>query len=477
MSDQPIPDLMAMSRPFGLREIAARGIPEFRPVSEVIEHCPICDSPLDFAKDRLTEVECRNQHRFALLAENVLKPLVAVMEMATAEADLMDPGPVTLYNAGDVVGEMSASSIPVGRGIDVAALKEGDDDPYEVVVRIDAGKSKRGWNYTQKALQKYVGEVMNGGLPGYKGHMKPEDLAFKFIDPATHWVGALVQGESNFFRGIVDRDEPKLKRQIRTRRVDQVSIYGTPHLQKVAGEIHVVDADPISIDWTPKKRAGMETRIVAEGEMDVRLGPGEEPVGEQKEEEIVADMTVEQLFAEARKLGVKPEQAIGEMGWTPEQVIKGLDGGFDVIAKTADSAKYAEFEKAVATVGEMAEVLGLGKDAKVEDIVSRAKEAKTAYDKQNADSHDQTVEKVIGEMVANEDVRPVVKDVLKVERGADEADIKKAVGEIMDKDWVKDLAARSRSGGTRVTATQDTKSAAGENGKQPEGLRPRSVSI
>lgn len=470
---EPELDLMAMSRPFGLREMAARGMPEFTPLAEVIEDCPVCDSPLDLAKDSLTEVECRNRHRFVLLPQNVLKPLVAIQEMA--EADLLEPGPVALYNAGDVMGEMAASAIPVGRGIDVAGLKDGDDDPYEVVVRIDAGKSKRGWTYTQKALQKYVGEVMNGGLPGYKGHMKPEDLAFKFIDPATHWVGALVQGESNFFRGIVDRDEQKLKRQIRTRRVDQVSIYGTPHLQKVAGEIHVIDADPISIDWTPKKRAGMQTRIVAEGEMDVRLGPGEEPVGEQKEEE-VADLTVDQLFAEARKMGVKPEQAIGEMGWTPEQVIKGLDGGFDVIAKTADAAKYAEFEKAVATVGEMAEVLGLGKDAKVEDIVGRAKEAKTAYDAANADSHDKTVEKIVGEMVVNEDVQPIVKDVLKVEKGTPEADIRKAVGEIMEKDWVKDMLAGSRTNRTRVTGTTDN-SKGGEKGKQPEGLRPRSVRL
>lgn len=181
-----------------------------------------------------------------------------------------------------ICGEMSAESVPVNPTIDIQALKEGDTDPREVVVAVPATKSKRGWNYRPKALQQIVNTVMTQGLPGFLGHQKAENVNTEFPQPVTHWVGAKWDGNAPiigpdgkekgkgvaYFRGVIDKSAPDLKRWIKAKTIQTVSIFGTPKLQKVAGEMDVIDYAPLSIDWTPLGRAGMPTTIVATGEME-----------------------------------------------------------------------------------------------------------------------------------------------------------------------------------------------------------------
>ncbi|MFS8501944.1 MAG: hypothetical protein FWJ59_09135, partial [Caldicoprobacter sp.] len=173
-----------------------------------------------------------------------------------------------------VAGEMSVEEVPASAAIDVQALKEGDSEPLEVVVEIPAGRSKRGWLYTPQALKRIVDVVMEQGLPGFLGHQKPEDVDHQFPQPVTHWVGGKMVGDKAYIRGVVDPAAKDLKRWIKSRAVRTVSIYGIPKLEHVRGETRVVDFQPLSIDWTPLGRAGMDTRVVAVGEMDTIITKG-----------------------------------------------------------------------------------------------------------------------------------------------------------------------------------------------------------
>lgn len=168
-------------------------------------------------------------------------------------------------------GEMSVESIPVSPGVNIDALKAGDDDPLEVVVEIPAGKSKRGWDYLPRSLQDIVDVVNAEGLPGFEGHQAPEKVDYEFRKPVTHWVGALFQDGKAYFRGVIDKAADDLKRWIRGKTIKTVSIWGYPKLAYENGETKVIGYDPLSIDWTPPRRAGMPTRIVAVGEMDSTL--------------------------------------------------------------------------------------------------------------------------------------------------------------------------------------------------------------
>lgn len=168
-------------------------------------------------------------------------------------------------------GEMKVEDIPVAGWADTKALTKGDDDPLEVVMAVPAGKSTRGWNYTENALSSIVGEVNSVGLPGFLGHQKAENVATEFPQPVTHWIGAKMQNGVAYFRGLIDKSAPDLKRWVRGKAVSQVSIYGYPQLAQnaVTGETDVTDYKGLSIDWTPLNRAGMPTSVAAlSGEMD-----------------------------------------------------------------------------------------------------------------------------------------------------------------------------------------------------------------
>lgn len=168
-----------------------------------------------------------------------------------------------------ISGEMTINDVPLASWADIQTLKAGDPEPMEVVVEVPAGKSKRGWNYKPEALKAIVGEVMSQGLPGFRGHQKAENVDTEFPQPVTHWVGAKYDDKTNkaYFRGVVDKSDPDLKRWIKAKTIRQVSIFGFPKLAKVAGETQVVGYKPLSIDWTPLGRAGMPTAVVATGEM------------------------------------------------------------------------------------------------------------------------------------------------------------------------------------------------------------------
>jgi len=312
-----------------------------------------------------------------------------------------------------VAGEMSVEEVPASAAIDVQALKEGDSEPLEVVVEIPAGRSKRGWLYTPQALKRIVDVVMEQGLPGFLGHQKPEDVDHQFPQPVTHWVGGKMVGDKAYIRGVVDPAAKDLKRWIKSRAVRTVSIYGIPKLEHVRGETRVVDFQPLSIDWTPLGRAGMDTRVVAVGEMDTIITKGGDKMGIKEALEVIKQAVIDG--------SVTAKNIVGEIGISTAEIL--------------EAAGITDYDRTKKIVGEIAQVLNVEAD-KVIDEVKKLKEVADKYVKLE---HEQRVDKVIGEMVQEgEEARKVIRRFLegKVEVGVSEEDIKKAVGELMEHDDV-----------------------------------------
>lgn len=295
----------------------------------------------------------------------------------------MSAGKETIFQLfGHVAGEMQMDDIPTAPGVDVEALKKGDDDPLEVIVEIPASKSKRGWNYKGQSLKDIVDAVNTNTLNGFLGHQKPEDVSNQFLPPVTHWVGAKMQGEIAYFRGVVDAAAKDLKRWIKSGRIKQVSIYGQPKLQSVAGETNVVGYKPMSIDWTPLDRAGMSTRIVAmSGEMwDLE---GEGPSGEMDKGD--DEVTPEELLAELKKM-------IGNKQLTIKMVADKLGLSVEKVAGEMDSTWLNEQTSYAKELGKVKEALGVSGEM---DIVEVAKSAAQAIEAQESAGF----EKIIGEMM------------------------------------------------------------------------------
>ncbi len=378
----------------------------------------------------------------------------------------------------NLTGEMSVNDVPLAPGVDVAALKAGDSDPLEVVVGVPVGMSKRGWYYRAEALKDIVQHVMTHTLSGFRGHQKAEDINTEFRDPVTHWVGAKfdpdreVKNEKGevvgkgvaFFRGVVDRVAPDLKRWIRTNRIKQVSIFGFPRLQSVNGETHVTGYRPLSIDWTPLDRPGMPTWIAAIGEMDA-IGGEFAPAGavHTNYKGGTGGMDLLTQLKEAMAKGeIKISQLAAVLGWKGPQVVGEIDPGF-AQAIEADS-------KAAKAFGEICTVLGVQQD-KADKALERVKALITTEGDYKKAAHDALVKGVLEEKVAGE-IRPLVSRMLNVQVGANKADVEKAVGEILASDEVKGVLARMFKDGRIPDPKQNNK---GNN--EPQFTRTRRQAI
>jgi len=338
-----------------------------------------------------------------------------------------------------VISEMRVEDVPLAPwAVDaVKELKAGDDNPMEVVVRIPEGKSKRGWYYTRRVLERIAQEINSTGLPGFLGHQKPENVSTEFPTPVTHWVGAVVRDEGGkaalYARGVIDKAADDLKRWIRGKVTRQVSIFGMAQLAQESGTTQVVDFRPLSIDWTPLNRAGMPTSVVAVGEMDstfedfVGTGPVPalaKPSGGDEH------MNIQELLAQLKEAVAKKHTTvaavIGEMG---------LD--FETVAKEVGGDQYRELKERADVVGEMAEVFGLSREAKPDEVLAAAKAAREAQLEVARAKREKLIDKVVGEMVTAEAARPLIKRMLRVPENADEEQIRKLVGEMLEQEDVK----------------------------------------
>ncbi|MFF2887010.1 transcriptional regulator [Paenibacillus sp. NPDC057967] len=327
-----------------------------------------------------------------------------------------------------ISGEMKPQDIPLAPGVDLDAIKAGDDDPLEVVVEVPAGKSTRGWNYLPESLKAIVDHVNQYTLSGFKGHQKEEDVANVFEDPVTHWVGAKMDGNRAYFRGIVDAVSPDLKRWIRAGRIKQVSIYGMPKLQTVDGETQVIDYKPLSIDWTPLDRSGMPTRIVAVGEMDDNEGGDK-------------DMDWKELLAQ-----LLAKITAGETNL--KDVLAGLD---------ADTAAKLEL------LNKVKNALGVTEDDKLLASVEQASKALKDADQA---ALGQTVKEVVKEKVAGEMAQGLLLKLVKPKAGQTKETISGEIDSLLADDSIKAMLGRMQtdlppfiggfSGNDRTTTTTDS---------------------
>lgn len=377
------------------------------------------------------------------------------------------------------LGEMAPGDIPLSTSFtedERQHLLKGDDDPMEVAIEISPGKSSRGWNYTPQALQKMVAHVQAKTLAGIKGHQKDEELANQFVDPATHWIGAMWKDDKAYFRGLIDKSAPDLKRWIRAKRITQPSIFTKPVLSRVNGETLVVDLEPLGIDWAPLDRAGMNTaRVVAWGEMDAIGGA---PFESQDSDDThpdgrASDMpTVRESIDALREQGATASQVMQGMNWRASDVLPGLiasdrrgvaEGldqatlqhvaagemakahrpadllagmGLDLatLAPLVDEPAWKRLQSSDKAIGEMRASLGLPADADAAAVEAKVKELQINLATSAQQALSASVEAMVarGEMAVPSIARPLVtqRAVGELQAGADEAAIKAAITKV-----------------------------------------------
>ncbi|PRR85972.1 hypothetical protein [Clostridium luticellarii] len=335
------------------------------------------------------------------------------------------------------ISQVKPSDIPLAQGVDLDLMKSMDKDPLEVAVEIPATKSKRGWNYKPESLKNIVDYVNTNTLNGFLGHQKAEDVSTQFVPPVTSWIGAKMQGNKAYFRGLIDADAAQLKRWVRTGRIKEVSIFGYPKLKKNSGtgEMDVTGYNPLSIDWTPLHRPGMPTSIVGM-EMDSTIKNDDNKGGK--------TMDFKELMQNLKGLlqtgSVTYKQVFGELGITKELIAGEME---DVKQAVDAKGTLDKVKEALAVTGEM-------------DIVDVAKKAHEAVENAEKAGFQKVVDDVVKEKVTGEMAQNLIKKMLKVEDGAAKEVISGEIDNILKDEFVKNLISQEHLDmptGTEVPGT------------------------
>jgi hypothetical protein len=187
-----------------------------------------------------------------------------------------------------VISEMANDPASAGAGViipldpqKVAAIKAKDENPQFVTVAIESGwsRSKRHW---LPSILKSIADQVNKKKPvGYKGHMKPEQVATEFPDPQTVWLGATTttQGDKTvlWVKGY-NLPNSQVRGWLDHEAVNSVSVFGESKMKAVQGGYEVVDFNLESIDWSRKGQSGMTAKVMSvTSEMESKGGNTVEP--------------------------------------------------------------------------------------------------------------------------------------------------------------------------------------------------------
>jgi len=279
---------------------------------------------------------------------------------------------------GELAVEVALEHVPLSEEQRQAAgkLMDGDDDPCWVAQEISEGKGNWGY-YKQSAINAIVQQVNQRQPSGYLGHQKPGDIPYQFPDPVTHWFAAEMNktGDKASAKvyGLIDKKAADLKRWIRSRRINEVSIFGYP--QYKPGTKDIIGYKLRSIDWTPRDGAGLGSKLLwaTGGEMDkgtynITVDENGEIVNVNPFEKENEKMSYKEQMAEIRSGIAKGELAvadvISELGVTGEQAVPEL----------------ADLKGARESHDALVEALGCG-EMEAGAVTERAKAMKETFDK------------------------------------------------------------------------------------------------
>lgn len=145
-------------------------------------------------------------------------------------------------------------------------------------------------------------------------------------------------------------------------------------------------------------------------------------------------MNVNELLAQLK-------EALAKKHTTVAAIVGEIGLSFEDIAREVGGDQYRALEERAKVVGEMAEVFGLPREAKPEEVLAAAKAAREAQLEVVNAQREAIIDKVVGEMVTAEAARPLIKRMLRVPDNADEEQIRKLVGEMLEQEDVKQALA------------------------------------
>jgi hypothetical protein len=148
--------------------------------------------------------------------------------------------------------------------------------------------------------------------------------------------------------------------------------------------------------------------------------------------------TADDLYADLRGLQIPASAVIGEMGWKAEDFVPQLGLTLDQVGPLVDANAYGELKAGSKVIGEMASMLGLGDDWKVDDVLTTLKTMREQQEMGQKAELERTINEVVGEMVITAQARPLVRRLVPaMPLNSTKIDVQRAVGEMLADSDVK----------------------------------------
>jgi hypothetical protein len=356
--------------------------------------------------------------------------------------------------AADTLGSYNVGDIPIRDKVQFDQLMSADaPDTLQVVVKIKAGRGNKGAGkmYDYQIIRSMAEQINHHLVVGYEGHTKEEDRGYVKREIATYWVGATYDEteQAIYIRGLIAKGFDKLKLELRSGVIYQVSLYGPCSSESVYDNDwnwlydNVTSLELESIDWTPPGLAGMETEVVStEMEKGDESGMGLKKVvdllkknGFAKEIDAAAaqDPTVDNLVAVIEKALYDLKAS----AFTPEQ-----------------QAKVDAFDTVVADLAAAQNVATLTPDEVVAGVKKLTGDASTVTAQMAATEMTQVLE----ELIAVPEVRDVVREMAKAVVGKPKADIAIEITRIKDLPAIKSMIESGLANNSRGNHTSHKQS-------------------
>lgn len=373
-----------------------------------------------------------------------------------------------------VISEMSNDPASSASGVviqidpsKIASIKARDENPQFVTVAIESGmsRSKRRWT---GAILKSIADQVNKKKPvGYKGHMTAEEVATRFPEPQTVWLGAttVTQGDKTvlWVKGYNLPTSP-VRGWLENEAVNSVSVFGESKMKPIQGGYEVVDFNLESIDWSRKGQSGMTAKVMAvTSEMESKGGNTVEPkdITALSEDEIRTHAPL--LVKEIERKATEPlTEQVGEMTTTVAE----LQPEVDVLKSVKELLGLTEGENVVEKVTAL---LATIEDAAASEIKAFIKEA--IGKKVKTERGQALVARLVGEMhtqYEGEDFNDALKEKIVTDLDATieaDEDLKAIVGEMVD--FTKDNDKSASQGGSALggkSRSRDNSGADKDNG-------------
>lgn len=213
-------------------------------------------------------MECLKQNIFEF---DIPVPVLPAGEMGSAT-------PVIDECLGEMLTDQEANDIrgiiplnPLATPEVITALK--GDDPMDCIFRVLFRENNRGWTYDDSAYDNIVSTILTSKVfvPSCYGHQSQEAVAYEGRPLMGTVIGVLLDKANGFvyYRIIPDAGEQAkdIRRWLKNKQVNAVSIWGFPTAMQIAGKTHVVAYNLRSIDFVPPLTEGQKNDGVSIGEM------------------------------------------------------------------------------------------------------------------------------------------------------------------------------------------------------------------